>query len=392
VLIVPVNEARPGQKLALGVVNPQVKGQELLKAGFVLEPAIIERLKSLRVTQICVDFPGLEDLDTLIIAQMSPERREVYQQVKNAIADNEKSANPVVKYTAYVEATRSLIKTMLGRPENAMLLDVLNTSDDEVEHATSVAHLSLTLGLKLDAYLIRERARLPAQVAKDVTSLGVAGMLHDIGKTKLAEPLRKYHSLNPPKSETETAEWQKHTQIGYEMVRSGTDATTAAAILHHHQRFDGKGFPRLIRGENTIEMSGSQIHCFARILTVADVFDRVARSGVAGSRLTNFAVIHALQTGFNGWFDPEVLAVLPQVVPPFSPGRRVTLSDQSIAVVTGFNPYAPYQPTVKRLDASGESVVEATIDLKRDTGLGVVALDGVPLEELKLASRDSLPP
>ncbi len=382
VLIVPIHEAKPGQKLALGVMNPQVKDQELLKAGFILEQTIIERLRSLGVIQIFVDFPGLDDLDPIIMAQMSPERQEVYKQVKTALGASEKNNNPVVKYTAYVDATRNFVKTMMGNPESAVLLDVLNKADDEVEHATTVAHLALVIGLKMDGFLIRERSRLPATVAKDVTPLGVSGMLHDIGKTKLPEHLRKYHSLNLPKSETELAEWQAHTQFGFEMVRGGTDATTAAAILHHHQRFDGSGFPKLTRGDSTVQMSGGQIHCFARILAVADLYDRISRSE-GQTPIPNYRSLYLLRTRYKDTLDPEILAVLPQVIPPFSPGRRVTLSDGSEGIVVGFSPYAAYQPMVKLFDPATQEVKDPPLDLKQHPSITVAALDGVPLVDLE---------
>ncbi len=372
---------KPGHKLALGVMNPQVRDQELLKAGFVLEEPIISRLRSLGVTQIFVDFPGLDDLDPIIMAQLTPERQDIYKHVKSTISANEKSTQPVVKYTAYVEATRNFVKTMMGNPASMMMLDVLNKADDEVEHATAVAHLALVIGLKLDAYLIRERSRLPAHVAKDVTSLGVAGMLHDIGKSKLPAPLRKYHSLNPPRKEDELAEWQKHAQYGFEMVRGSADATAAAAVLHHHQHFDGAGFPQIERGEGKAPLNGSQIHCFARILTVANLFDRASRAA-DGTRLTNYRVLHLLRTRYSAWLDPEVVAVLPQVVPPFSPGRRVTLSDGQECVVVGFSPYSPYRPVVKRFD-SKTLTVDGAVDLKQHESIQIAALDGVPLRDLE---------
>lgn len=382
VLIVPIHEARPGQKLALGVMNPQVKDQELLKAGFVLDQPIIDRLASLGVIQLFVDFPGLDDLDPIIMAQLSPERQAVYQQVKSAIAGSEKSNSPVIKLGPYVEATRNFVKTILGNPDNAMMLDVLNQSHDEVEHATTVAHLSLVIGLKMDAFLIRERSRLPASIAKEVTPLGVAGMLHDIGKTRLPEPLRQYHALNPPPAGQPREEWEKHPQYGYEMIRNGTDATTAAAVLHHHQRFDGSGFPRINRGDSRIDMSGGQIHCFARILAVADLYDRLSRSQ-GPARMTNYRVLHLLKTRYQSGLDPEIVAVLPQVIPPFSPGRRVTLSDGSQGIVVGFNPYSPYQPPVKLFDPATQTIQGSPVDLRQHPRLTITGLDGVPLTELE---------
>lgn len=383
-LILPLQDVKPGAKLALGVANPRLREQELLKAGFVLDEPIIQRLKSMDVTQVFVEFPGLDDLDSIILSSLSPERQEVYQQVKQAIRENEQSTRPVVKFAGYVEATRNFVKTMMGRPENAMLLDVLNKADDEVEHATTVAHLALVIGLKLDAYLIRERSRLPAHVAKDVTNLGVAGMLHDIGKSKLRPELRKYHSLDLPKSEADLKEWQTHAEIGYRMVREGTDATTAATVLQHHQHFDGTGFPELKRGEQHVKPSGTQIHCFARILTVANLFDRLSTLP-NGERRTNYQVLHLLKTRYAAWLDPEVVAALPQVIPPFSPGRRVTLSDGTHGVVVGFSPYNPFQPAVKRISLSDMKVTDETLDLKQ-SNLKITAVDGQTLESLEKAA------
>lgn len=384
VLILPLQDVKPGAKLALGVANPRMREQELLKAGFVLDEAIIQRLKSMEVPQVFVEFPGLDDLDSIILSSLSPERQEVYQQVKQTIRENEQSARPVVKFGAYVEATRNFVKTMMGRPENAMLLDVLNKSDDEIEHATTVAHLALVIGLKLDAYLIRERSRLPAHVAKDVTNLGVAGMLHDIGKSKLRPELRKYHSLDLPKSEADLKEWQTHAELGYQMIRGGTDATTAATVLQHHQHFDGTGFPELQRGDAKVKPSGSQIHCFARILAVANLFDRLSTLP-NGERRTNYQVLHLLKTKYAAWLDPEVVAALPQVIPPFSPGRRVTLSDGTHGVVVGFSPYHPFQPAVKQISLSDMKVSEQTVDL-RQSNLKITALDGKTLEALQAAA------
>lgn len=381
-LIVPIHEARPGQKLALGVINPQVKDQELLKAGFVLDQPIIDRLESLGVIQIFVDFPGLDDLDPIIMAQLSPERQAIYQQVKSAIVSSEKSNSPVIKLGPYVESTRHFVKTIMGNPDSAMLLDVLNQAHDEVEHATTVAHLALVIGLKMDAFLIRERSRLPASVAKEVTPLGVAGMLHDIGKMRLPEPLRKYHALNPPPPGEAREEWEKHPQYGYEMIRNATDATTAAAVLHHHQRFDGSGFPKIKRGESQVDMSGGQIHCFARILAVADLYDRLSRCREP-VRMTNYQVLHLLKTRYRSGLDQEIVATLPQVIPPFSPGRRVTLSDGSEGIVVGFNPYSPYQPPVKLFDPVTQTVQGPAVDLRQHPRLTITKLDGTPLTELE---------
>lgn len=380
-LIQSIHEVRPGAKLAVGVMNPRIRDQELLKAGFVVDEPIIARLKSMDVTQVFVDFPGLEDLDWIVLSSLSPERKEIYSQIKSVITDSEQNVQPLVRYGAYVEATRNFVKTIIASPENAVLVDVLAKNDDAIEHAAGVAHVALVLGLKLDGYLMRERSRLPSHVAKDVTSLGVAAMLHDIGKSRLPKELRHHHSLNPPESDEAMHEWQKHAQYGFEMIRGQTDATTAAAVMQHHQHFDGTGFPELHRGESKVRMSECRIHCFARILRAADLFDRLSLAP-DGTRRTNYEILFLMRTRYAKWLDPDVLAALPTVIPPFSPGRRVTLSDLTQAIVINFSSYAPYQPLVKRMNPSDMTVEEQAIDLRKGT-LRVIALDGVLLETLE---------
>lgn len=380
-LILSIHEVRAGSKLAMGVMNPRVPGQELLRPGFVLDDAIIGRLQTMGVPQVFVDFPGLEDLDAVLLTTLSPERQQVYLQVRDAIVESERSVQPVVKFNDYVEATRELVKSLVGSPGRGILLDVLAKSDDAIEHATNVAHLAVVIGIKMDAYIMRERTRLPGHLAKDVTDLGVAAMLHDIGKSKLPKELQSFHSLNLPKTEAELDEWHKHARHGYEMVRSSTDATTAATILQHHQNFDGTGASMSAAGQEAKRLSRDGIHVFARILRVADLFDRLSLREDR-TRRTNYEVLHLLRTQHANWLDPEVLAILPQVVPPFSPGRRVTLSDNTKAIVIGFDPKTPYEPSVKRIDLESLKVSDEVIELKK-AGLRITELDGVPLTTLE---------
>ena len=157
-------------------------------------------------------------------------------------------------------------------------------------------------------------------------NLGVAGMLHDIGKVKLPAQLRVRHVMRPPKDGTDRGLWEAHTQAGHEMVRHGIEASAAAAVLQHHERFDGAGFPAIKTLKSAAPLQGSGIHVFARIVGAADMFDRLALAQ-NGSRRPNITVHHLLRQRFGSWIDPHVLDALPSVIPPFPPGMQVTLSD-----------------------------------------------------------------
>ena len=70
-------------------------------------------------------------------------------------------------------------------------------------------------------------------------------------------------------------QWRKHVLVGFALVKGRLPATASAAVLHHHQRMDGSGFPERQRGFGPpTALRGEEIHIFSRIVAMADVFDR----------------------------------------------------------------------------------------------------------------------
>ena len=114
-LIVPIEEASPGMKLAAPVMHPTHVDQVLLKQNYVLEATVIQRMRDLGLTTLFVDYPGLEDLDKHLAVHLSPARQTVYNQIKAAIHSNEKKAKPTVSYSDYYSSTRDLITTLLDQ-------------------------------------------------------------------------------------------------------------------------------------------------------------------------------------------------------------------------------------------------------------------------------------
>ena len=162
------------------------------------------------------------------------------------------------------------------RPGDRSLLakgnKVFIVAEDLPEVHRMMTALALVLGIKLEGYLISERSRLSVAHAKETVNLGVAGMLHDIGKTKLPRPLQTRHVASAdPVEPAQQREWEEHTRLGYEMIQSGVEATAASAVLHHHQRFDGSGFPKMDIDGQKQPPAGKRIHIFARILGAAEL-------------------------------------------------------------------------------------------------------------------------
>jgi HD-GYP domain-containing protein (c-di-GMP phosphodiesterase class II) len=383
VLVLPISEAPPGVKLAMSVYHPECPETELLKAGFVCDDAVLKKMRDLGIQSIYVDYPGFEQLDRYLAPQLSPTRLKIYTQVKNTIAAIEKTAQPTVSFPDYYASTCELVITLLQQGDHALYMEQLSTRlpSDEVQHATAVAHLSVMLGIRLQQYLIAQRSRLDPSHAREVVNLGVAGMLHDIGKVRLPQSLRANHILRRPSENAQRELWEAHPQAGFEMVRHGIEASAAAAILQHHERFDGGGFPAIKLKAAAAPLVGQGIHVFARIVSAADLFDRLALAQ-NGSRRPNIVVHHLLRQRFGPWIDPQVLEALPSVVPPFPPGMQVTLSDGRRAVIAEVHRDHPYHPKIRRLKERAFTTEGDVIDLWPANGLRVQKLQDLDVSAM----------
>jgi HD-GYP domain-containing protein (c-di-GMP phosphodiesterase class II) len=380
-----MEQVRAGMKLAVTVSHPEQPEHDLLKPGFELNDDVIGRLKGLGVETIYVDYPDLSDLDRHMAGHLSPARQQVYNQIRNTMQAVQKQAKPSVPFADYYACTRELILTLMQQGEHAIYLDQMSgkLGGHAVAHATAVAHLSLMLGIRLETYLVQQRSRLDAAHARETVNLGVAAMLHDIGVAQLPPALRNFSRVNMPEDEKLLGEWRTHPQRGYDLIRGGVEATAASAVLHHHQHFDGSGFPapELKPGEEARNV-GERIHIFARILAAADVYDRLTATET-GQRRQNVEILYLMRTRYAAMLDPMILKALPAVIPPFPPGMLVTLSDGTDAVVVAIKPERPYHPQVRRIeDPATLKLGGATLDMALQTGLKIDRVAGLAVGEM----------
>jgi len=135
---------------------------------------------------------------------------------------------------------------------------------------------------------------------EESNSIGEAASLHDIGKIGIPDAiLTKPGKLTPE----EFSVIQKHPVMGAEIVQSiPLLSHHVPAVRHHHEHFDGSGYPD--------GLSGSDIPLAARIIAVADAFDAMSsyrsyRSGVSADRALN-----EIAQAAGSHFDPEVVAAI----------------------------------------------------------------------------------
>jgi diguanylate cyclase (GGDEF)-like protein len=143
-------------------------------------------------------------------------------------------------------------------------------------------------------------ARIATRLGLDsdeIELIRLAGSLHDLGKLAIPEEiLRKPGPLN----DTERIVVERHPQIGFRMLDSLGIDPVASWVLHHHERWDGDGYPD--------RLSGERIPLGARILLVADAYDAMTTDRVYRGRLADEDAIRELERCAGTQFDPGVVA------------------------------------------------------------------------------------
>ena len=129
----------------------------------------------------------------------------------------------------------------------------------------------------------------------------LAASLHDLGKLAIPEEILRKPG---PLTEAERLVLERHPEIGYRMLESLGVDPIADWVLHHHERWDGTGYPARLRGE--------EIPLGARIIFVADAYDAMTSERAYRGRLTPREAIEELERCSGTQFDPAIVAAFAQ--------------------------------------------------------------------------------
>jgi len=361
---VAVSQLQPDMVLAAPVRHPTAADHVLLRAGYRLEADCIARLERLAVEGVWILHPGFDFLDEKLHDAIPRSRARLYEGVKHSftgIAAKTSGAFDLIEYQTIIG---DMIMSLVANRGNAVWAQRLMTGGGELfAHCANVAYLSLVIGMRIKDYILTQRRHVSHADAADLTNLGIGAMLHDLGKLGLD---RKWHGVHFLDENADAEEYRSHAERGHRAVRGRVEATAAQVLLHHHQRFDGEGFPQprpAAPGRLVKPMAGHHIHVFSRIVTVANAID--AQISACQKRgLPLVAGLAAMQRpAFDGTFDPVVLDAALRGIPPFPLGAVVELSDGRRAVVADLDESKPCQPVVRLFDAGGDQEGEGYEEL-----------------------------
>jgi diguanylate cyclase (GGDEF)-like protein/putative nucleotidyltransferase with HDIG domain len=202
------------------------------------------------------------------------------------------------------------------RPDVVELAELkrLASAGDRAARVRAAASLARAVDAR-DAYTGSHSQRVAQLAVRLAARLGLsheeleltqlAASLHDVGKLALPEDLLRKPA---PLSEPEWATLKQHAQIGFRMLESLGVDPVAEWVLHHHERWDGTGYPD--------RLAGTEIPVGARIIFVADAYDAMTSDRLYRARCSDAEAVAEIVRCAGTQFDPSVVEALSEELEP----------------------------------------------------------------------------
>lgn len=227
------------------------------------------------------------------------------------------------------QAVSECVQSVINAPDALMWLTQLKNRDEYTsQHSMNVCIFSIALARHID---------LPEPELKDV---GLCGLMHDIGKLKIPlEILNKPGRFEPEEMEI----MQTHPFLGMEILMSdrAIPGCVIDAVFGHHERMDGKGYPR--------RLMANRIHTFTRIVSIADTYDAISSDRIYSKGKTHLETIKILTQVSGTQLDAELVIKFIQCLGIYPPGNIVELSSGEVAIIIEVNQTKKLRPKITLL-------------------------------------------
>ncbi len=311
---------------------PNVQHRLRIDRGTILKPKLINRLKQEGVRSVYVVDPDTTDLAKYV------RDKDLEQAEEEIVQSLRKTAKAIKKRNTYKvpsgELSRSvkkLIDVIQDTSVSMAYTSLKSHTDYLAKHQFDVCKLSLHFAIAHKDDLVEKfrsehnGENLDVESFKEV--LGMSTLIHDVGNWGIPqETLEKRTELNQ-------VEWEaikRHPELGHDMLKDMGGISRLARIpaLQHHERFSGQGYPK--------GRSGDDIHLLGRIAALCDVYAALTSERPYRIELTPnraIQVMEEMQGEDEKAFDPDLMEMFLDILPPYPIGQDVVLSDGTRGVV-----------------------------------------------------------
>jgi len=302
-----------------------------LKAGTKLTDANITQMK-----RTDLDGAYIDDAKSVIrvISSINTEiKNEAISGVKNLANDFMSGGVTGEDVDEIGDTTEKLIDTLSSHSDIMVnIADIKMYDDYTFHHSLSVSIMALAIGMELGLN------------KKQLTELGLSGLLHDIGKVLIPiEIINKPGRLTP--EEFNIVKMHPIHAANHLIERKLVPPDSYYGIVGHHEKMDGTGYPRGLKGD--------EIHKYARILAVADVFDALTSQRPYRKPSPPSEAIEYIMGGMGSHFDEDCVRAFLRKVAPYPVGTIVQLSNGEKATVMENFRDQPLRPLVSVMDRPG---------------------------------------
>lgn len=232
--------------------------------------------------------------------------------------------------SASFQITKDLMKAIDDNDALAVDISTLKTSDEYTfKHSVDVATMAMII------------AKQMKMSAKDIHNIGIAGLLHDMGKSKIPNEI-----LNKPArlTDEEFAIMKQHSALGYKILKDKKDIndTIAIAVLQHHEKMNGRGYP--------LGCTADKIIPYAKILSVADVYDALVTERPYKKSFSQRTAVEMILS-MTEELDIHAMRGFLETVILYPVDSTVKLSNGEIARVVKNNSHSVLRPTVVGMES-----------------------------------------
>lgn len=355
-------QLKPGMKLDHAVVDRM--GRNLVARGATLDEYQIEALLKLGVMSVYIQEgeedaeeqqPKLSEAAKRNVEKLRTEDRSkvtLTESVRKRVSEGIQYIYNNTDSEELTDTTNSIAASLMSAIEenDAIAIDIssLKTSDEYTfKHSVDVA----TIGMIL--------AKAQGMSQNQIYEIGVAGLLHDLGKTKIPPEI-----LNKPArlDDNEFAVMKQHSVYGYHIIKNHNDYNDSIAlgVLQHHEKINGKGYP--------LGVDEKKICPYAKILSVADIYDALVTERPYKTAFSQRDAVEMIMS-MTAELDMAAMKSFLESMILYPVDSYVELSNGETARVVKNNPHYILRPTVIGVESGrvydlGEDLACASIIIR----------------------------